>query len=135
MDQLEPGIPECPDYLDDIGRREWARVSKLLLSMRVITEADYIALGSLCQSYSTMIQAQRQLSKTGLLIQTKTGYPIQNPLLSIIAQERNVINKLICEFGLTPASRTRVNMIIEEKKAVNKFAFLHEVAPIQDPVQ
>jgi hypothetical protein len=38
-----------------------------------------------------MIQAQRQLSKTGLLIQTKTGYPIQNPLLSIIAQERNVI--------------------------------------------
>jgi P27 family predicted phage terminase small subunit len=136
--QLEPGIPECPDYLDAIARKEWARVSKLLLGMRVLTEADYIALGSLCQSYSTMMQAQRQLSKTGLLIQTKTGYPIQNPLLSIIAQEKNVINKLMCEFGLTPASRTRVNVVIEGKKTVNKFskfAFLDDVEPIQDPVQ
>src|SRR5689334_3828108 len=25
--QLEPGIPECPDYLDEIARKEWARIA------------------------------------------------------------------------------------------------------------
>ena len=65
--QLEPGIPECPDHLDETAQKEWARVSRLLVAMKVLTEADYIALGNLCQAYSTMVAAQRQLNKTGIL--------------------------------------------------------------------
>jgi phage terminase small subunit len=57
---LPPGVPACPDHLDKIARLEWARVSKLLIGMKVLTEADYIALGNLCQAYSTMISAQNR---------------------------------------------------------------------------
>ena len=41
---LPPGVPDCPDHLDEVARRERARVSSLLLRMRVVTEADYIGL-------------------------------------------------------------------------------------------
>ena len=61
---MEAGIPKCPDHLDETAQKEWARVSRLLLAMKVLTEADYIALGNLCQAYSTMVAAQRQLNKT-----------------------------------------------------------------------
>jgi phage terminase small subunit len=52
--------------------------------MKVLTEADYIALGNLCQAYSILIDAQIQMNKTGILYKTKSGYIQQSPLLGII---------------------------------------------------
>lgn len=109
------GIPECPEHLDELARREWDRVSGLLLGMRVLTEADYIALGNLCQAYSTLISAQKQMNKSGILYKTKSGYIQQSPLLGIISTQSTIVNKLLCEFGLTPASRSRINAVQEDK--------------------
>ena len=106
--QLEAGIPECPDHLDETAQKEWARVSRLLLAMKVLTEADYIALGNLCQAYSTLIDAQKHLNKGGILFKTPSGYIQQNPLLGIIRAQTNIVNGLIRGFGLTPSSRTRI---------------------------
>ena len=46
--------PQCPDYLDDAARQEWRRLVPILSRMRVLTEADGIALGSLCQQYAML---------------------------------------------------------------------------------
>ena len=76
--------------------------------MRVLTEADGITLGNLCQQYSLLQQAQLKLQKTGLLFKTKSGYIQQSPLVGIVAGCVEQVNKLCREFGLTPASRTRI---------------------------
>ena len=60
-------LPHCPEFLDKDARKEWNRLAPILLRMKVLTEADYIALASLCQAYSTMVKAQVQLNKTGIL--------------------------------------------------------------------
>lgn len=117
------GAPECPEYLDAVARGEWDRLVKILLAMRVLTEADYIALGNLCQSYSTMIDAQRKLSKAGILYKSQSGYIQQSPLLGIVNSQMTLINALVREFGLTPSSRTRVSTV-EEPRRRNKFADL-----------
>jgi P27 family predicted phage terminase small subunit len=106
--QPVPGAPECPDHLDPVARKEWFRLSEILLAMKVLTEADYIALGNLCQAYSTLIDAQRHLNKGGILFKTPNGYIQQNPLLGIIRAQMNIVNGLVREFGLTPSSRTRI---------------------------
>jgi len=124
--QLATGIPQCPDHLDDIAHREWDRVSKLLLGMKVLTEADYIALASLCQAYSTLIAAQRQMNKSGILLKTKSGYIQQSPLLGIITAQTTIVHKMLSEFGLTPASRTRINIVPQDEKPKNPFADLDE---------
>ena len=78
--------------------------------MRVLTEADGYALANLCQAYSTMSKAQRKLNETGLLLKTPSGYVQQSPLLSVVNTCVETITKLCREFGLTPASRCRLQV-------------------------
>ena len=108
------GEPEMPKHLDTVARKEWRRLVPLLLSMRVLTEADGIALANLCQAYSTLIQAQNLMrkasdsGKSALLMKTPAGYAMQSPLLSIINSQMEIIARQLREFGLTPASRSRI---------------------------
>lgn len=114
----KPGAkrPRCPDHLDEGARREWRRLVPILERMRVLTEADQIALANLCMLYSTMIKAQRSLEKSGLLFKTRSAYVQQSPLVGIIVGYVQQINRLCAEFGLTPAARTRIRVEGKEKK-------------------
>src|SRR5688572_24799602 len=85
--------PKCPDHLDEAARKEWRRLVPILRRMRVLTEADGIALGNLCQTYSTLIQAQEKLTKMGILYKTKSGYVMQSPLLGVVNQCVDTITK------------------------------------------
>ena len=110
--------PRCPAYLDDNAKREWRRLVPILERMRVLTEADEIALGNLCQQYALMQEAQIKLKKTGLLVKTRSGSIQQSPLVAIISTTVDQVNKLCREFGLTPSSRTRIQ-VEPVKPAVN----------------
>ena len=102
--------PKCPDYLDEEAKREWRRLVPILERMRVLTEADGLALANLCLLFSTMVKAQRLLEKSGLLFKTKSGYIQQSPLVAIVANSVAQVNQPCREFGLTPASRTRLSV-------------------------
>jgi len=118
LNEREPqppiGRPRCPEYLDDLAKREWRRLVPILEKMRVLTEADDIALANLCMQYSLLQQAQVKLAKTGLLIKTRSGYIQQSPLVAIVANCVEQVGRLCREFGLTPASRTRISVPPEE---------------------
>ena len=109
--------PKCPGHLDAEARREWRRLAPILERMRVLTEADEIPLGNLCIQYATLIKAQRLLDKSGLLLKTKSGYVQQSPLVAIVAGCVEQVNKLCREFGLTPASRTRIQAVPEDPRS------------------
>ena len=32
------GVPECPDHLDDVAKKEWGRLTTILTDMKVLTE-------------------------------------------------------------------------------------------------
>lgn len=102
--------PKCPDYLDEVAKREWRRLVPVLERMEVLTEADGIALANLCQQLSMLQQAQIKLQKTGLLMKTRSGYIQQSPLVGIITAAVDQVGKLCREFGLTPAARTRIHV-------------------------
>jgi len=108
--QPERVAPPCPPHLDDMAKKEWKRLCKLLLKMSVLTEADGMVLACLCQTWSTLIAAQRKLSETGMLFKTPSGYVQQSPLISIVNNCTDTVTKLAREFGLTPASRGRLNV-------------------------
>jgi len=128
-------VPEYPDHLGAIAQKEWQRLVEILLAMRMLTEADYIALGNLCQAYSTLIAAQKQLNKSGILYKTKSGYVQQSPLLGIITAQTTIVKNLLREFGLTPSSRTRVSVAEPKEKPPNRFAMLDRLynRPEEDP--
>jgi P27 family predicted phage terminase small subunit len=107
---LERKAPECPDHLDETAKREWKRMVKLLLRTRVLTEADGLALANLCQAWSTLVKAQTKLNESGLLLKTPSGYIQQSPLLGIVNNCTDTVVKLSREFGLTPSSRSRLEV-------------------------
>jgi P27 family predicted phage terminase small subunit len=100
--------PKCPGHLDDVAKKEWKRLAPVLSRMRVLTEADGIVLSTLCQTYSRLIAAQEALSKSSLLVKTGSGYVQQSPLIGIISNCTAQLVTLCREFGLSPASRTRI---------------------------
>jgi P27 family predicted phage terminase small subunit len=110
-----------PEHLDEEARTEWKRMVPILKRMRVLTEADSTALGNLCQAYSTMAQAQRQLSAAGLLYKTQSGYIQPSPLMGIVTQNMKIVQGILAEFGLTPASRSRIQTT-QPAKPDNKWA-------------
>lgn len=110
------GRPKMPKYLDVRARKEWKRLCPVLERMRVLTEADGIALANLCVDCSLLQQAQESLGKTGLLTKTaKTGVIHQNPLLNVVGVTTDRVTRGLREFGLTPASRSRVQATEEAK--------------------
>src|SRR5215472_8856745 len=66
-------IPEYPRHLSREARRHWDRLAPILYRSKMLTEGDQIALGNLCQAYATLAQAQRKLSREGLLVKGRTS--------------------------------------------------------------
>jgi len=56
--------------------------------MRVLTEADGIALACLCQSYSTLVKAQQKLNEAGILCKAPSENVMQGPLLAAVESVR-----------------------------------------------
>ena len=108
--------PFCPEFLDSEAKDEWNRLLPILRHMRVLTEADYMALANLCMAYSTLVKAQTGLTKDGLLVTTPAGYQQQSPLVKIVRSQMEMINRLCGEFGLTPSSRSRIQIQPEKPK-------------------
>ena len=52
---------------------QWKRLVKLLLRLRVLTDADGMVLANLCQAWSTLVKAQVKMNETGLLLKTPSG--------------------------------------------------------------
>ncbi len=118
LNQHEPEFPPPVEdttplelHGDAVALKEWARVSPLLETARVTTEADRGALIALCQQWSQYLDATRQTARVGMVVMTPSKYPIVNPYLSIA--NRALLNcvKLWAELGLTPSSRTRVSTV------------------------
>jgi P27 family predicted phage terminase small subunit len=122
---LDVQAPARPEFLSEAAETEWDRIVPILLQMRLLTEADGIALAMLCQSYADYLKANDDLRRTGLVMRTKTGYVTQNPLIAIARGYQEMYCKLMLEFGLTPSSRVSVATVgTGGKKSKNKWANL-----------
>ncbi len=76
--------------------------------MGLLTDADHILVEILCV---TWLRWRRAVEETGddlIVTSPKSGYPIQNPLLSIANKAAEQLRKIMAEIGFTPLSRSRL---------------------------
>jgi P27 family predicted phage terminase small subunit len=109
-------IPKPPSWLEGEGLKEYRRVARMLVELRVLTEADGVALAAYAQQYQRWIDAEEQVRKLGMLIKSPNGFPIYNPYLSIANQALKTMRQLMGEFGMTPASRSRIEAMPAEEQ-------------------
>lgn len=104
----ERKAPPCPKWLDKEAKREWKRLASKMEMMGVLTEVDMAAFAGYCQSYARWRENEEFISKNGSLVRTPSGYWQQVPQVSMAQQYLKQMGRFAEQFGLTPASRSRI---------------------------
>jgi len=109
-------IPSPPDHLSKEALIEWDRITPILYNLGLLSDLDMVALAAYCQAYGRWTQAEMELKGSGIIIKTQNGNVIQNPLVGIANQAMIQTHKFLVEFGLTPASRSKVSANKQDDK-------------------
>lgn len=106
----ERRAPECPDWLEEEAKVEWTRMADKMEALGILTEIDMTAFAGYCQAYARWMEAEEFMSKHGTIFKTPSGYIQQVPQVSIAQTYLKVMKDFCSEFGLTPASRSRIKV-------------------------
>ncbi len=108
--QPDVQIPTCPTHLKGEARREWTRITKILMRLRVITELDRGPLAAYCTAYADYVQAVNKLKAGGEVQTSENGGEYQSPWGAMKKRSMEQLVKIGTEFGLTPSSRVRLQV-------------------------
>lgn len=102
-----------PAWLKGRGRRAWKELAPVLTEMRVLTVGDRAALMLLCDVYAEFMDARDAVRKHGQVYTMAVkggGYMLMpRPEVSIAADAWRRASAMMQQFGLTPASRSKVS--------------------------
>jgi P27 family predicted phage terminase small subunit len=139
----EPTPPDPEDAFDTpppevaaIPRaaREWARLAPMLRKGKQVTEADRAALIAVCLEWSRYLEAIHKITASSLIVMSPNNYPMPNPYLAIATKALAGCTKLWPELGLTPSSRTRVQVPAGDDDPFSEFDTpVPLVPPAADP--
>lgn len=115
----EKRAPRCPKWLDSEAKKEWRRMSRLLEKIGILTEIDMAAFAGYCQAYSRWKEAEEFITKHGTIVKTPSGYWQQVPQVSIAQTYLKIMKDFCSEFGLTPSTRSRINIGSENRNSAD----------------
>ena len=125
--EAQAGEPKMPADLPELAQQEWKSIVPLLLKLSVLTEVDGKALAAYCYCFARWIQAEKEVADRGILIEEPIvsretgeimGYKVKkNPAIPIVNEALRGMKSYLIEFGLTPASRSRLH--VEKEKPVD----------------
>jgi P27 family predicted phage terminase small subunit len=109
--------PDRPDWLSPAAAAEWERVVPELLALGLLTRLDRAALCAYCQAYAELQRATEMIEAEGLILDVEvfnragdvTGTVRKpHPAVRLQRDAFHRVKAFLCEFGLTPSSRTRL---------------------------
>jgi P27 family predicted phage terminase small subunit len=104
----EKKAPPCPKWLEKDARKEWHRLAKKMEALGILTEVDMAAFAGYCQAYARWKEAEEFITAHGTIVRTPSGYWQQVPQVSIAQTYMKQMGRFAEQFGLTPASRSRI---------------------------
>jgi P27 family predicted phage terminase small subunit len=103
---IESALPDPPEFLDEDGREEWARIGRFLLFTRRVSQLDKQALALYCNSWSLFGQAMRPL-----LIRRQQLWGLVNDrprpakLEEVARRHASIVIEQARRFGMTARTR------------------------------
>lgn len=121
---LEP-VPEValglpPDWLSSTAKEYWQEIGSLLLQMKIVSYGDTAAMSLLCDVLAQWVSVRVTLTKRGRVYELLTpGGKVfrARPEVAMEADLWRRAKAMLTEFGLTPASRSKVSALggVDEK--------------------
>jgi P27 family predicted phage terminase small subunit len=103
-------LPIRPDNLSEEVAEVWDETVRELVAMHTAHSADRESLHCYCEAVVTHRRASELLAKSALLIKGQKTNLVRNPIIQIQRDAATAIRHFANEFGLTPASRTRIEV-------------------------
>ena len=108
-----PGMPKtlrAPAHLDAEARKVWKKMAPQLRNLGLLTELDTAAFSIYCQAWGMYLAAVKVLQEKGLLQTLSNGAQRSRPEIKIARDAESTILAISREFGMTPASRSRISV-------------------------
>ena len=108
----QPGEPTPPPTLTPESRAVWRELLRMLRPLEVITPADAVAFGLLCEELAELRRLRRILNDKGSTLRVKTKYGSAEWARTEVKQADAVwrrVERLLRQFGMTPAARRHVH--------------------------
>ena len=109
------GIPKPPAHLGRFGKSLWKTYAGKMVGLGLLTDIDVPAWETLCLAYDRMREAGADIKRLGLVC-VKDDIARMRPEVRIEAEARKEFRHYCTEFGLTPASWSRVAAGLAEGK-------------------
>lgn len=117
--EVDRTIPEPPDWLDKTAKDAYNDIVKIVSDMGVMSKGDSLALSLLVDAYKRYLDARKDLKKNGQVEESfnSNGAKVRkkNPSIDIAFEAHTKMMNILREFGLTPASRSKVSSVEDEK--------------------
>jgi P27 family predicted phage terminase small subunit len=116
----DPTAPEPPEWLNGGARATWDEILPLLVRRRTVTRIDRWALARYCVMFAHWREAQQFIArncKTYAVKDEEGKLKIvrRYPNTDIAAEAARQMGRIEAEFGMTPASRPRVPVSIDDR--------------------
>lgn len=125
----EPTAPRSPlippEHLSPRALDAWGRIGPMLDRLGVLTTADEMALGELCNAFADVLEARASLARPVIadgtviaeagavtyMTPTREGpMPRPRPELRLIAAASRRFEAMLGQFGLSPATRSKISL-------------------------
>ena len=105
-----PVIPDCPKWISGQARKVWEKLAPMLEGMGLLTEADEIALAAICSLYARYKDLEKVIDKKGYTEKNSRSGVKAVPEFAMSRDCLKLLKSFLAEFGLTPSSRSRINL-------------------------
>jgi P27 family predicted phage terminase small subunit len=132
------GKVTCPSWLSERAKIEWRRIVPELLQLRLLTVVDRAALAAYCLAYAELQHSTEILESEGrilvepVIVRDKaTGERKHigdtrkaHPAVKLQRDAFGRVKQFLAEFGLTPSSRSRLQVPAESGQEKDPFEAL-----------
>jgi P27 family predicted phage terminase small subunit len=112
--------PTPPTFLIPHAKRIWKELIADFGDINLVTPADKYTYGMMCQALARVIEGEKVLTKTGLIVEE----PVINrhgnftgqvkikahPMIAVVKMYSALANQIGARFGLSPGDRARITM-------------------------
>lgn len=122
--QPAKGEPVMPKWLKGRAAAAWKELVPELARIGLLTIVDGHALAVYCEAWATYVEASEIVRTEGILIDSYRGGKAKNPAAQVMRDSADLMMKVGGQFGLSPATRARLQVPSDEGDEFDLNAFL-----------
>lgn len=105
---------QCPEWLANDAKSFWEKIVPELQAKKALTDTDYLSLVSLCIAWSE-VKRYHEYTASGKspFYKAPGGQIIPHPAIGLLRQAQTRLDSIMKQFGLSPASRARIPVMLE----------------------